>query len=145
MFVIMDYLKVPVPFFHMSPFFTNNMKNYFLILVVLGLLSGCCGGGGPESPAAKHENSVLEAVCAQHENSPIQEIEFVESEGYRLVCLPSNARRIWIILNPKTEPYYKQMPKGQYSVTKADIDLIAKSGYASYTVLACIESHYSKE
>ena len=69
----------------------------------------------------------------------------MESDGYRLVCFPSNGQRIWVMLNPKTEPYYKQMPKGNYSITKADFESVAKSSYASLTVLACLESHRSEK
>jgi hypothetical protein len=121
------------------------MKIWLQIAMVGGLLSGCCGSHDPESPASKHEISVLDAVCAQHEKTPVHGIEFVESDGYRLVCFPLNGQRIWVMLNPKTEPYYKQIPQGNYSITKADFEAVTKSGDGAPTVLACLESHRSEK
>jgi hypothetical protein len=72
-------------------------------------------------------------------------MEFVEQEGYHFVCFPSDGRRIWVMLDPKTEPYYKQTPKGDYLITRSDFEALEANGHTSLTVLACLESHCSKK
>jgi hypothetical protein len=52
--------------------------------------------------------------------------------GYRVACVPSaeGQRRIWILLTPKFEPLYKQMPPNlDYRLTVRDLTTI--TGYCS--------------
>ncbi len=49
------------------------------------------------------------------------------------------------MLIPKNEPFYKQMPKGVFSLSRIDFEAIEKSHQASLTVLSCLESHISEK
>lgn len=50
-----------------------------------------------------------------------------ERHGYRIACVPptDGQKKIWILLTPKSEPRYKQMPsKADYKLTDADLNTI---------------------
>jgi hypothetical protein len=119
-----------------------RLAPYFGLSVIICLMTGC---GGPESPAGKHESSVIETIEARNRDRPISETEWVTEEEYHLVCLDSGGRRIWIMLNPREAPYYKQMPKGNYKLTSQQLDRIKASGVATSTVLECLASHVSDD
>ena len=121
------------------------MKTWIPLLIFCGLIFGCSLGHDPESAAAKHENSVLEAVSAQGEETHITGLELRDVEDYHFASVPSNGHRIWVMLNPENEPYYKQMPKGDFSLSRMDFEAIEKSHQASLTVLSCLESHISEK
>jgi hypothetical protein len=107
---------------------------------MLGLL--CCSD--PESPAAKHEWSVLESVDIRNRAKPIGEMEIVQEEGYHFLCVGANGSWLSIMLDPKRPPYYKQMPKGDYKLTAAQLQVIKDSRFATPTVLECLLSHVSE-
>ena len=113
-----------------------------LIIGYLGLiaLTGC---GGPESPAAKHEWSVIETIEAQNKSTTIAEMTWITTDEYHLVGFESAGHRTWIMLNPREVPYYKQMPKGEYKLSSHQLDQIKASGLATPTVVECLTSHVS--
>lgn len=113
---------------------------YFSSFATICSMTGC---GGPESPAGKHESSVIETIEAKNRDRAISKMEWVTEDGYHLVCLESVGHRIWIMLDPREVPYYKQMPKGNYKLTSQQLDRIRASGFASLTVLECLASHVS--
>jgi hypothetical protein len=115
---------------------------YFGLFATICLVTGC---GGPESSAGKHESSVIEAIEAKNRDRAISEREWVTEDGYHLICLESMGHRIWIMLDPREVPYYKQMPKGNYKLTSQQLDRIKASGLASSTVLECLASHVSND
>lgn len=120
----------------------RRLAVYFGSFATICLMT-CCGG--PESPAGKHESSVIETIEAKNRNRAISEMEWVKEDGYDLICLESRGHRIWIMLNPREAPYYKQMPKGNYKLTSRQLDRIKASGLASSTVLECLASHVSDD
>ena|ERR1700730_118443 len=111
------------------------------VISVLGCGVLCSSCGGPESPAAKYEASVLETLEAQSESEPIQEMEFRERSGYQFVCIPSQGHRIWVMLNPKEEPFYKQMPTGPFVLTPQQFERILETKAVTPTVVECLRSH----
>jgi hypothetical protein len=114
---------------------------YFGSFATICSMTGC---GGPESPAGKHEWSVIETIEAKNRaKKTFSEMEWVTENGYHLVCFESMGHRIWIMLDPREVPYYKQMPKGNYKLTSQQLDRIKESGFASSTVLECLTSHVS--
>jgi hypothetical protein len=115
---------------------------YFGSFVTICLMT-CCGG--PESPAGKHESSVIETIEARNRDKAISEMEWVTEDGYHLICLESMGRRIWIMLDAREVPYYKQMPRGNYKLTSQQLDRIKASGFATSTVLECLGSHASDD
>ncbi len=96
-----------------------------------------------EELASKVEWSVVQAVLAQHEDKPSDKIEIAQSDEYSLVGIPVNdaRKKIWIMLNPRNPPYYKQIPKGSYALSREDLKRVLASGGVISTVANCLESH----
>jgi hypothetical protein len=115
---------------------------YFVSFATICAMTSC---GGPESPAGKHESSVIETIEAKNRDKAISEMELVTEDGYHLVCLKADSHRIWIMLDPREAPYYKQMPKGSYKLTSQQLNRIKASGFANSTVLECLASHISDD
>lgn len=68
-------------------------------------------------------------------------MELVEENGYHLACFKSKGRRIWVMLDPKEPPYYKQLPKTSYKLTAEQFERIKGGGFTNITVLECLMSH----
>jgi hypothetical protein len=45
------------------------------------------------------------------------------------------------MLSPKSSPFYKQMPQGNYVISHSLLDVIARQGVASSTVQEALASH----
>jgi hypothetical protein len=101
----------------------------------------CLSCGGPESPGGKHESSVLETLEAQTQGEPIHDVEFRERSGYHFVCIPDKGRRVWVMLDPRQEPLYKQMPPGTFEITSQQFQRILESKAVTPTVAECLRSH----
>src|SRR5260370_18324931 len=98
-------------------------------------------GDGPESPGAKSENSVIQAMGTRH-TTPIQQLTFTTDMGYHFVLIPSRAGRVCVMLDPKHTPHYKQDPWAQnFCITQTDLDAIEHSRSATDTVMAVLASH----
>lgn len=113
-----------------------------VVLVVCGWLTYCAMFSGEEL-ASKVEWSILQSVVWQHRAKSSNNIEIVRMEDYSLAGIPvKDARReIWIMLNAKNPPYYKQFPLGHFQLTKQDFKTIITSNPVSSTVENCLESH----
>jgi hypothetical protein len=121
------------------------------ILIGLGVVAflvicGCLvyrGIFSNEELASKPEWSVVQAVASQDRDKPGGEIEFVKIAEYSLVGIPvhDSRKEIWIMLNPRNPPYYKQIPKGSYTLTKEDLKKVLAFGVVISTVENCLESH----
>jgi hypothetical protein len=92
---------------------------------------------------SKVEWSVIQSAASQHPGGSDQKVEIVKLDEYSIVRIPvSDARRgVWIMLNPRSAPYYKQSPAGDYKLSKEDLERIVASGVVITTVENCLESH----
>ena len=125
------------------------MKPRFFIGLVLAVFLFFCGLQAyralfsNEELASKEEWSIVQAVESQHSDKPGDKIEVVNMDGYSLVGIPVHDARkeIWIMLNPRNPPYYKQLPKGSYAISGEDFKKIVASGVVVLTVVNCLESH----
>lgn len=120
-----------------------NWSYRWASLTLVSLFAYSCDSG-PESAASKHEVSTLTAIEARYEHTPIAGLEFAAEGEYKFMCIPSNGQRIWIMLNPKTPPYYKQAPGGTYALSDSELKRVIAAGTASSTVIACLASHVVK-
>ena len=93
--------------------------------------------------ASKGEWSIVQAVEWQHRDKPRDKTEVVKIDDYSLVGIPVDDTRkeIWILLNPRNPPYYKQLPNGTYKLSKEDLKKVLASGVVTSTVANCLESH----
>ena len=122
------------------------MKTPALLLLALVACTSCGRpGDGREGGSDKIEWSILQSLEATHRDSPIHDIECSEDNGYHIVCLPrvGDQKRVWIMVDPKSPPYYKQLPPGDYSLTKDQINMIREKTNPTSTVLEVLESHKS--
>jgi hypothetical protein len=117
-----------------------------LLLLAVGgwawLLYSRCDGDGRESFGDKHESSILESLEARQHESAISAIEFIQHEGYRIACVPGlKGERVWIMLNPQSPPYYKQMPHADYTLSEDQYLQIVRTQRPISTVDECLSSH----
>ena len=108
------------------------------IAVFVALLATSCAG--PESPGSKSEWSVLQGVEYSHRSEPLSAPLTIEVSGHRVLGLPRNDKpgSIWILLDPKHVPLYKQLPEGSYSLSKPQLAALQVREPA---VLAQLQKH----
>ena len=122
-------------------------------LVTIAVVLGALGGwflhswymgmdDEPESFGEKREWATLQRLELISRSSAISNLEFTNLDERSIVCLPSlSGKRLRIMLNPKSLPYYKQMPAGEYSLSKEQLDEITAKGNPTSTVSACLATH----
>ena len=107
---------------------------------LVALLSACVDD--PESPTAKYEWSILQQEEYSMRSVSITSPEFKTVNGYELLCVPGKTGgRVWIMLKPKATPYYKQMPKTQYSLPDTLVNKLILEQRVSDTVAYVMELH----
>jgi hypothetical protein len=111
-----------------------------IVLAVFYIWSRC-GTDGRESLGDKTEWSILQVLEDRHRNSPILALEFSETEGHHILCVPSVGKRVWIMLDPRNPPFYKQLPHDSYSLSREQYDKIISSRHATSTVEEVLASH----
>lgn len=132
----------------MTPNATHRLISSLLgisLLIIGGLvwhLDLGCSGDGRESFGDKREWSILQSLEATHRDTAISGIEFTQYEDYRIISLPSvTGERLWIMLNPKNAPYYKQMGHGNYDLSEDQYWQIVRTWNPISTVDECLKSH----
>ena len=123
------------------------MKALFqpMIVALACGLASCVGrpGDGRESGSDKAEWSILQSLEMAHRGSPVHGFEFSETDGYHVICVAGDGiqNRVWIMMDPKSPPFYKQVPPGNYWLTTEEIESIRKKADPISTVLQALESH----
>ena len=101
-----------------------------------------CNGDGRESFGDKHEWSILQVLESRGRGTSISDLEFTRYEEYRILSLPAvTGERIWIMLNPQSPPYYKQMPHTDYTLSEEQYWQIVRTQHPISTVDECLSSH----
>ncbi|MGB8169070.1 MAG: hypothetical protein WCF18_16355 [Chthoniobacteraceae bacterium] len=122
---------------------TSTLLTIALFVIVVGswYLRTMCSGDGRESSGDKHEWSILQSLQAGHPEA-ISDIQFTQHEDYRIISLPSvTGERLWIMLNPQSPPYYKQMPARDYDLSEEQYWHIVRTWQPISTVDECLSSH----
>jgi len=111
--------------------------------VLVGLyIHYTCATDGRESFGDKHEWSILQSLEALNREKPISDLEFSERAGYHILCAPAaNQKRVWIMLDPKSPPFYKQLPRDSYSLSLEQFNRITSTQHVTSTVEECLASH----
>jgi len=116
---------------------------FLAAVVAICYIRASCSVDGRESFGDKREWSILQSLEATHRDSPISDLEFSEHEGYHIVCVPSAAdsKRVWIMLDPRSPPFYKQIPHDSYSLSRDQYAQITATRHATSTVEESLSSH----
>ena len=115
--------------------------------LVIAATSGCSPAvDGRESFGDKHEWSILQSREYGTRQELVAAPKFTSDNGYVLLVVPSNDRskNIWIMLSPKSPPFYKQLPQGGYTISRSTLDVVSRQGIASSTVEEVLASHVAK-
>lgn len=74
----------------------------------------------------------------------ITTVTVVSEGGYHFAVIPCTEEKVFVLLNPKYEPLYKQIGSCNYSLTAQDTSLIARNTPTlDPTVRECLYSHVS--
>jgi hypothetical protein len=95
-----------------------------------------CDAKGPESPKAKHEFSVLQALEFEGRGTPLQEPIVREVQSLSVLGVAGQGgQNVWVLLRAESEPYYKQMPPGvSYVVPSTLVERLEREGRVSAEV-----------
>jgi hypothetical protein len=108
------------------------------------MLGACCDPDARETPSEKTEWSVLQSVEYKNRGLPTSEPVFQVIGAYEVLGVRGlRGENIWLLLKPKAPPFYKQMPEGNYEVSKELIDRLVREHRLSYTVERVLASHVS--
>ena len=108
----------------------------FLFLLAFAIWLSWMNGALGEGP-------ILLRVVERYRDKPFVSMEFVEQSDRHFLCVQGISKgRVWIMLDPRYAPFYKQMPMEQFSLTEEDMSEIyhRKPGF-DRTVIKCLESH----
>jgi len=125
----------------------------FFLGIVTGAVLAACGWQifhrvfGGEELASKAEWSALQITEHEHRDSTTKRIEMAKTAGHQLVAIPApgTGKKIWIMLNPRNPPYYKQLPQGDFSLSREQLNQILASREVSSTVEGCLRSHLASD
>jgi hypothetical protein len=114
------------------------MASFSRSIALIAILLASCSG--PESAGNKSEWSVLQGIEYDHRNGQLSSPMVPVISGYRVVGLPkSNGPGVvWVILNPKNKPLYKQLPQDSYHLSASQL---AALNVTEPTVLAELRAH----
>lgn len=92
---------------------------------------------------SKLEWSTLQSVEQQRREKAGRDLEFVTMGKDVVVGIPveDDREKVWVLLNPRHPPYYKQVPKGNYSLSVSNLNRILTNNALTSTVLECLNSH----
>ena len=121
------------------------MQRHCVLFALFGLCA--CTGADPnarETSGEKTEWSVLQAAEFSGRQTVETQPALRTVQGYELLVTPGkDGKNIWIFLNPKSPPYYKQLPAGSFVLSRAYVDQLIqqrKLGYTAEQVLSTVGS-----
>lgn len=124
------------------------MKKLSILIIIFISLFSCSGnqenaGDGNESGSDKHEWSILQGLEYDNREKADLKFQIFDNNGYSILQLPneSNVGAIYIILDPKAAPFYKQLPSKQFNLSKKEFDKIRKHPKTITTVEGALNSH----
>jgi hypothetical protein len=115
-------------------------------LFLLAALLVSCGrpGDGQEGGKSKNEWGILQVLEADHRGTKTNGIELTTNGGRRILSLMASdgVTRLWIMLDPQSPPFYKQMPsKLNYELSETELERIRTEGNPISSTYQALESH----
>ena len=115
------------------------MRLFVIAMIISVGVLGCDFIG-----SSKEEWYVLQTVEAENRSIKLAEGEIDDKFGYVFLCVKASndESNIWIMLNPHSKPYYKQMPNDlNFVLSQKVFDEVYDSGKANPIVLEELKSH----
>lgn len=113
-------------------------KNRFTVcaILVMGVIFlQSCGSG------TKNEWGILQQIESDRRSTKLDPLVFESVGEYKLAGISTESVRVWVLLNPRHAPFYKQIPnKAHYTITENQLAKIETQG-ATETVVECLKSH----
>jgi hypothetical protein len=115
-----------------------------LFAVIMAALLGC---EGVENTMSKEEYGVLQVVEYEHRQTPVSGVEVIEKNGYLVAGFRPDGvdENVWVLLNARYVPYYKQMPDTSFKVSRETLDTIRRTRGVRKDVLAALEDRLSSQ
>lgn len=115
-------------------------------LPILAALMVSCGrpGDGQEGGSSKSEWSVLQTLEASSRGTKITSPEVTANGEHRILSLMARdgVTRLWIMLDPKSPPFYKQIPsKLNYDISETELEKIRTAANPISSTYQVLESH----
>ena len=106
------------------------------------VVTACNGPDLKETLGEKSEWSLLQAVEHQERQSKLAEPIVKTINGSKVLGVRSvGGNNIWLLLNVQSPPYYKQLPEGNYEISREFLSALKANENLSYTVSHVLESH----
>lgn len=74
----------------------------------------------------------------------VEKVTPFTKDGYNFAAIPCESETVFVLLNPKYKPYYKQVGQCNYELTWSDIQTILRQfpyPDTNSTVIECLNSH----
>ena len=121
----------------------DKMKHIILILSIL-LISSCQNpDDGRESFTDKHEWSILQGLEYSYRSKKNVTFDIIEKPDYSIAVIPNKngTGAVLIMLNPKSAPFYIQMPDQFFTLSKENFNEIFKHKVLISTVEQALRLH----
>jgi hypothetical protein len=107
------------------------------ILLLLSLFQSNCS-----DISTKSEYAVLQQIEYNHRQINISDVQIKMIGNYTVAGFRADngKNNVWILLNAKHAPYYKQIPQDRFSLTAVELERIRATGNVSSTVVAVLET-----
>jgi hypothetical protein len=106
---------------------------------MVGVLLGC---GSWQDVKSKEEYGLLQRVEYEHRGRPVSGMEVIQKNGYVVAGFQAAGREqnVWILLNPRYSPQFKQVPEAPFLITQEDIANLRRTPGIASEVLAVLEA-----
>ena len=101
-------------------------------------------GDGQDGGNSKIEWAILQTLEESHRGTKITNPEVTDDGEHLILSLMARdgVTRLWIMLDPKSPPFYKQMPsKLNYDISEAELDNIRTDAKPISSTYQVLESH----
>lgn|SRR5262249_28718424 len=121
-----------------------RMSTLFCAAAMVSAVLGC---KTVEDVKSKDEYGILQVIEYEHRSSSISGVEIVEKNGYWVAGFRavSGDGNVWVPLNARYSPYYKQVPEEPFKVSQQSLDAVRRTLHVSKEVLEVLESRTSSE
>jgi hypothetical protein len=120
------------------------MRMYSLVCVVAVFVTAGCESY--ETQKSKEEYAILQGLEFEHRGTPVSNVEIISRNGYTAAGFRAEGRdqNVWVMLNPRYPPRFKQVPDVAFKVTAEDLATVRRQQNLSKDVLAVLDARSSR-